>query len=59
MATYWGVVDAWAALKRLKALGGAPDVEIQDVGQGILFASVLDPFGNSCGIIENSNFKLN
>ena len=32
--------------------------EIQDVGEGILVADVLDPWGNVFGIIENPHFKL-
>ena len=32
--------------------------DIQDVGEGIRVADVLDPFGNVFGIIENPNFKL-
>jgi predicted enzyme related to lactoylglutathione lyase len=55
---YWGVTDAGAALARLLDLGARPHEEIQDVGQGIRVASVLDPFGNVLGIIENPNFKL-
>jgi len=38
-------------------LGAAPRGEIQDVGEGILIADVLDPWGNVFGIIENPNFK--
>ena len=43
---------------RLLELGAAPRGEIQDVGEGILIADVLDPWGNVFGIIENPNFKL-
>lgn len=31
---------------------------LQDVGGGIRVASVLDPFGNAFGIIENPHFRL-
>ena len=55
---YWGVKDAKASYARLLELGAAPRGEIQDVGEGILIADVLDPWGNVFGIIENPNFKL-
>ena len=31
---------------------------VRDVGQGILVGSVVDPFGNVLGIIQNPHFKL-
>lgn len=55
---YWGVPDAAAGLQRLVSLGAIERMPIQDVGDGIRVASVLDPFGNILGIIENPNFKL-
>ena len=55
---YWGVVDAGAALARLLGLGARPHEGVQDVGGGIRVASVLDPFGNVLGIIENPHFKI-
>jgi predicted enzyme related to lactoylglutathione lyase len=55
---YWGVSDAEAALKRLLLLGATERTDIQDVGEGIRVATVLDPFGNVFGIIENPHFKL-
>lgn len=54
---YWGVKDIAAAHARLLELGAAPRTEIQDVGEGIRVADVLDPWGNVFGIIENPNFK--
>jgi len=56
--TYWGVADAAAALARLLALGAREHEALQDVGDGIRVATVLDPFGNVLGIIENPHFKL-
>lgn len=53
---YWGVErmpDAW---KLLVGLGAKPVSEAQDVGEGILVASLADPFGNVIGIIENPGF---
>ena len=55
---YWGVSDASAALERLLSLGAAERTAVQDVGEGIRVATVLDPFGNVLGIIENPHFKL-
>jgi predicted enzyme related to lactoylglutathione lyase len=53
---YWGVPDAAAALVRLEAMGARVHEPVQDVGGGIKVASVLDPFGNPVGIIENPHF---
>jgi predicted enzyme related to lactoylglutathione lyase len=55
---YWGVKDIESVLARLLELGAEPRTDIQDVGEGIRVADVLDPFGNVFGIIENPNFKL-
>ena len=55
---YWGVADAKAACERLVSLGARPDTPLRDVGDGILVATVLDPFGNVLGIIQNPHFKL-
>jgi len=52
----WGVADAEAALARLLELGASPLEPVTDVGDGIKVASVVDPFGNSFGIIENPHF---
>lgn len=58
VAVYWGVTDADAALARLLGLGARPHEAVQDVGGGIRVATVLDPFGNVLGIIENPSFKI-
>ena len=58
VVAYWGVDDAEAALGRLLELGATGRSSVQDVGEGILLASVLDPFGNVFGIIENPHFSL-
>ena len=55
--SYWGVKDIGSVHARLLELGAAPRNDIQDVGEGIRVADVLDPFGNVLGIIENPNFK--
>jgi predicted enzyme related to lactoylglutathione lyase len=55
---YWGVSDAQATIERLVSLGATVRAAVQDVGEGIKVASVLDPFGNIFGIIQNPHFKL-
>lgn len=58
VVTYWGVEDAQAAVRHLVQLGATVHQDISDVGEGILVASVLDPFGNVFGVIKNPHFKL-
>jgi len=55
---YWGVEDADAALGRLLELGAAEHEGVQDVGDGIRVATVLDPYGNVLGVIENPHFSI-
>lgn len=54
---YWGVADAAAAVKRMEELGATIREPLSDVGEGIRVATVVDPFGNSFGLIENPNFS--
>ncbi len=54
---YWGVEDIESELKRIETLGATLHDSIQDVGGGIKVASVLDPFGNRFGLIENPHFQ--
>ena len=58
VVAYWGVKDARAAYQRVQELGAKKHSDVQDVGGGILVATVTDPFGNVFGIIENPHFKL-
>jgi predicted enzyme related to lactoylglutathione lyase len=55
---YWGVDDADAAFGRLLELGATEHNGVQDVGDGIRLATVLDPYGNVIGVIENPHFSL-
>jgi predicted enzyme related to lactoylglutathione lyase len=55
---YWGVKDCKAAYQRLLDLGAKPNTPVEDVGGGILAATVTDPWGNVFGVIENPHFKL-
>jgi len=53
---YWGVADAAAALVRMQELGAELRDDVMDVGGGIKTATVMDPFGNVFGVIENPHF---
>lgn len=55
---YWGVDDARAAYDELLSKGASAHTAPQDVGDGIIVASVKDPWGNVLGIIYNPHFKL-
>ena len=55
---YWGVENIESSLARLLELGATLNTAVQDVGDGILMATVRDPFGNILGIIENPHFSL-
>ncbi len=55
---YWGVDDVTAAYDSLLANGATPFEEPADVGEGIVVATVLDPWGNAFGVIYNPHFKL-
>jgi catechol 2,3-dioxygenase-like lactoylglutathione lyase family enzyme len=55
---FWGVTNAEVAFQRLISLGARERSAVQEVGDGIKVATVLDPFGNTFGIIENPHFKL-
>jgi predicted enzyme related to lactoylglutathione lyase len=54
--TYWGVTSMDATMKSLKADGVQVHSDAREVGDGIKVASVLDPFGNVVGLIENPHF---
>lgn len=53
---YWGVMEIHSALEGLVAIGAKKLSEVEEVGEGIKKVSVLDPFGNRFGIIENPHF---
>ena len=55
--TYWGIDDCKGEYERLLDLGATEHHAPQDVGEGIIVATVLDPFGNVFGIIENPKFQ--
>jgi hypothetical protein len=55
---YWGVDDANAAVGRLLELEATEHSGVQDVGDDIRVATVLDPYGNVLGVIENPHFSI-
>ncbi len=50
---HWTVVDLGAAVAHFIEHGATAHKPAQDVGGGILVASVIDPFGNIIGLIQN------
>lgn len=55
---YWGVDDAESAFEKLVAAGAMPIEKPTDVGDGVIVATVKDPWGNLLGIIKNPHFRL-
>lgn len=55
---YWGVNDLAGLLGDVVARGVTVRSPLQDVGGGILVATIEDPFGNPIGLIENPHFAL-
>jgi predicted enzyme related to lactoylglutathione lyase len=56
--TYWGVDDPQAAVDELASKGATITEAPHDVGEGIIVATVRDPFGQLLGLIRNPHFKL-
>lgn len=57
VTAYWGVAEIEREYARLQLLGATAHSPITDVGAGIRVATLLDPFGNILGLIENPNFE--
>jgi predicted enzyme related to lactoylglutathione lyase len=55
--TYWGVDDIELAYKNFHSNGAANHEEPRTVGEGIMVASVKDPWGNIIGLIYNPHFR--
>jgi predicted enzyme related to lactoylglutathione lyase len=56
VTAFWGVKDLEAELQRVLALGASPHTDVNPVGGGIKLVSVLDPWGNIFGMVENPYF---
>ncbi|MCO6509857.1 MAG: DUF4440 domain-containing protein [Aridibacter famidurans] len=54
---YWAVPDCGAAYKRFIENGASKHEEPNDVGGGVVVASVKDPWDNIIGLIYNPVFK--
>lgn len=55
---YWGVNDIDAEYERLLSLGATAHSPVTDVGGGIRLGTVVDPFKNIFGIIDNPDFEI-
>jgi predicted enzyme related to lactoylglutathione lyase len=55
---YWGVSDIDQAYAHLLDQGAEPRQAVKDVGGDIKTATVVDPFGNVIGLIQNPHFKI-
>ncbi len=51
---YWGVEDIAKAIERLKELGATVRTDVLEVG--VKVATLVDPFGNVIGLVENPWF---
>jgi predicted enzyme related to lactoylglutathione lyase len=56
VVVYWGTADIAAEVARVAGIGAKVVQPVQDVGGGILVATVADPFGNHIGLIQNPHF---
>lgn len=53
---YWHVDDVRAAVDRLLELGATTFEPLTERGPGFVTASVVDPFGNVLGVMENAHY---
>ena len=58
VVVYWGVEDVGTAWHDLLQAGATALEEPADVGDGIIVATVNDPWGNAFGVICNPHFAL-
>ena len=58
VVTYWGVEDINEEFKRFLDLGAGEHQAPQNVGGGIIVATVKDPWGNIIGLIYNPDFRI-
>jgi predicted enzyme related to lactoylglutathione lyase len=54
---YWAVEDVTATFERLLTLGAERLEGVQERGHGFITATVIDPFGNILGIMENPHYR--
>lgn len=53
---YWHVDDVRAATDQLLALGATTFEAVTERGPGFVTASVVDPFGNVLGVMQNAHY---
>lgn len=53
---YWHVDDVAASLERLIGLGATEHEPVRERGHGFRTASVVDPFGNVLGVMQNPHY---
>jgi predicted enzyme related to lactoylglutathione lyase len=53
--SHWAVDDIENCVKKLAGKGATVLYKVSDVGGGIKVATVIDPWGNAVGLIEESN----
>lgn len=56
--SYWGVDQITDVYNRFIGAGATEHEPPQEVGEGIVVASVKDPWGNVIGLIHNPHFTL-
>jgi predicted enzyme related to lactoylglutathione lyase len=56
--TYWGVEDVALVFQNMLDLGAKAHQTPNEVGGGIIVATVKDPWNNLIGLIHNPHFKL-
>lgn len=56
--TYWGVEDVARETSRFIEAGAVTHEEPQEVGGGIIVATVKDLWGNIIGLIYNPHYKV-
>lgn len=58
IVSYWRVDNIQQAIETYISRGAEAGESIEDVGEGVKVATIVDPFGNHFGIIENAHFKI-
>ncbi|MEU9607370.1 VOC family protein [Streptomyces sp. NPDC048057] len=56
VVAYWHVDDVQQTFKRLLSMGATKLEEPRDFGEGFIGATVVDPFGNVLGIMDNPHY---
>ncbi|NVJ60132.1 MAG: VOC family protein [Gammaproteobacteria bacterium] len=58
VVAYWRVDNIGDSIVQFIERGAEAAEPIEEVGEGIKVATIIDPFGNHFGIIENPHFKV-